>query len=283
VTKLSWKSVLSLVLALPLSTGVFLQRGCSDTGGVVHYSNRYEAAQHKTVLIATSYGQGSGVVVIRKNDLGQKRVFVWTACHVVEGVSTAKVIINIRNETRRVGQTIFNGRVIGFSKEIDCALLWVDAPADYFVGAEFDSSVPLRVGDTLYHCGNFLGVSFDGSISMGVVSQLGIFPPDMKGWPWPVADQMTVSIVPGSSGGPVFNRKNDKVVGLAVGSFPGTDLYIYVPVRALQQVGRVNGTRFAIRGNWCPSDEVLTKSVKGVPQDVAEIEPDEHSIPGCTD
>lgn len=260
MTKFSWKSVLSLILTLSISTGVLLQRGCFDAGSVVQYSNRYEAAQHQTVLVSLPDGQGSGVVTIRTNPWGEKRVFVWTAAHVVakqDGTcfSEASIILNIRNRNHKVGRTIFKGRVIGFDPNLDVALLWVDAPAEYFLGAKFDSANPPKVGASLFHVGNFLGDTFDGSVSAGILSQIGVLP-DLEGWPWPISDQFTSLIIPGSSGGPVFNGDNNKVVGLAVGSVAGL-IYVYVPVRALEIFANRRGVQFALRGNRCPSDAGL--------------------------
>lgn len=257
------KGVLSLGLVVSLAAGA-LQRSCSH---VASFSNRYEAAQHKTVLIATKESQGTGIVVKRKNDLGQTRVFVWTAAHVIGDEVKADVKIEIRNDYHRVGETKFTGSVIAISKLVDVAVLWVDAPESYFVGAEFASEVPLPVGSAVYHVGNFLGTDFDNSVSTGVVSQLGVKPGD--GFPWPVADQFTSLVIPGSSGGPVFDDSNDKVVGVAVGSVMRS-FFFYVPTRALSVFADNNFVGFAFRGSDCPSDATL-RALIIKPKPVADV------------
>lgn len=248
------KGTLSLVVAVSLIVGG-LQR-CSSN--LVQYRNRYEAAQHKTVLIATKESQGTGIVVKRKNALGQTRVFVWTAAHVMGDDMVADVKIEIRNDYHRVGRTTFTGKVIAISKVVDVAVLWVDAPEQYFVGAEFASEVPLPVGSAVYHVGNFLGTDFDNSVSTGIISQVGVNPGG--DFPWPVSDQFTSLVMPGSSGGPLFDASNDKVVGVVVGSLAHS-FFFSVPVRALSVFADVQHVEFALHGSSCPSDGALSLKI----------------------
>ncbi len=214
--------------------------------GVLH--NRYEQAQHKTVLIVSpDGGQGTGVVIKRGD-----RIFVWTAAHVVYGFDHAEARIIIRNGDHKVGSTTFGAKVIALDSLVDAALLYVDAPVDYFVPAEFDSILPPLVGTQVYHVGNFLGAKFDTSVSTGVVSQIGADPG--KNWLWAITDQFTAAISPGSSGGPVFNSENDKVVGLAVGvvSNFGDPVKVYIPVRVIEAWASTLGLGWAIRGDVSP-------------------------------
>lgn len=232
--------------------------GVDSASPVGGFSNRYEAAQHKTVLIVAPDGQGTGTVVQRGS-----RTFIWTAAHVVEGHDTVKVRTVIRHNYHRVGITEFTGRVIAVNKILDVALLHVDAPSKYFLPAEFDSLVPPPVGSAVYHVGNFLGADFDNSVSTGVISQHGVKPIDENGWPWPVVDQTTSVVNPGSSGGPVFNSANNKVIGILVGTIPGRGINFYVPTRALETWADSQGLGWAVRGDSSP--KVLPVVAKPLP------------------
>jgi S1-C subfamily serine protease len=211
------------------------------------------------VSVKAKTGEGSGVVVRRKNDFDQPRLFVWTAAHVVDGADDYSVVIRqiIRNEGHKVGTLDFKAKLILRSDaSVDLALLWLDAPPEYFSGAEFDTA-DLRIGQPLYHVGNFFGEVFDDSFSTGVLSQFGANPG--KEWPWgdQFLDQMTTLIVPGSSGGPVFNAETDKLVGIAVGWAGMPGISFFVPLRTMVPFSHQTGFDWAIYGKWCPSDAEL--------------------------
>lgn len=226
-------------------------------------SNHYEDAQKATVAVKAKTGEGSGVIIRRENEFGQVRLFVWTAAHVVDGEDDYSVVIRqiIRNEGHKVGNSDFKAKIIMRSDaSIDLALLWLDAPPEHFSGAEFDTG-EIRIGHPLYHVGNFFGEVFDDSFSTGVLSQFGANPG--KNWPWGdmFLDQMTTLILPGSSGGPVFNAESDKLVGIAVGwaGMPGVSFF--VPLRTLVPFSVQNGFGWAVYGNHCPDDRALAKLV----------------------
>ncbi len=210
--------------------------------------NRYQVAQRESVLIVSpNGGQGTGVV-FRKDT----RVFVLTAAHVVAGFSKVDVRIVIHNDDHKVGYTSFTGRVVALDSLVDAALIYVDAPTNYFRFAEFDSLIPPAVGTPVFHCGNFLGEDFDTSISLGVVANVGVRP--NGAWPWAVTDETTCAISPGSSGGPVFNSTNDKVIGLVVGLVPnlGDPVKVYIPVRVIAAWASLNRLSWIFDGTPAP-------------------------------
>lgn len=231
--------------------------------------NPYEDAQRATVIVKPKTGEGSGVVIHRQNRFGKQRLFVWTAAHVVNEADDYSVVIRqiVRNEGYKVGNMEFKARLILRSDaSVDLALLWIDAPPEYFGGAEFDTG-EIRLGHPLYHVGNFFGETYDDSFSTGVLSQFGAN--RGKNWPWgdQFLDQMTTLIVPGSSGGPVFNAESDKLVGIAVGwaGFPG--ISFFVPLRTLVPFSHQTGFDWAVYGNWCPTDaELKGFALKYVPK-----------------
>lgn len=210
--------------------------------------SRYVRAQRQTVLIRTETGQGTGVIVKRVDPFGHARLFVWTAAHVVDDTDTPKVVLTIKNDFSRVGETVFTGQVILRDDRLDLALLWVDAPGDVGVGAELDSVVPLEPGSTVFHVGNFWGQALFNSVSTGVVSEVGVKPGE--GFYWPVCDQTTLTIQPGSSGGPLFNSENGRVAGLVVGL--RANVGFFVPVRAMAALATAKGLTWAAADGECP-------------------------------
>lgn len=254
------KLALAVVLfaASLVITGVFLPPGAGPSLRNLPFGeNRFERAQRNTVLLQTEFAQGSGSVVARRNITGQTRLFVWTAAHVVEGVSRCDAVRVLRADGEKVGITKFTAYVLARDAKKDVALLWLVAPAELFSGIEFDSEQPLRVGDKVYHVGNFFGSLFDGSVSTGIISQIGIRP-RLEGWFWDNLDQTTSFAVPGSSGGPVFNDRNDKVCGILVaGPLVGGDIACFVPVRTVRAWAQVTANEWSVIGDWCPSDTVL--------------------------
>lgn len=215
---------------------------------------RYEHMQESVVLIQASGGQGSGVVVERENDKGKTRAFVWTANHVVENDVEVKIVKGIRTEGHRAGQAEFIARVIGRDKDRDVALLWLDAPAGYFRAAEFAEDAPIRVGTPLTHVGNVRGIAFEDSVSIGVMSQIGLKP---EGWLWELTDQAALAAYFGSSGGPIFRTSDKAVVGLTVGGVVGSGFMNFVPVRVIEAFANENTLYWGVRGDWCPSDDLL--------------------------
>jgi S1-C subfamily serine protease len=219
-------------------------------------ANQYERAQEQTVTIRNEDTVGSGVVVKRTSTNGV-RVFVWTANHVVSETNVTRVVRVIHFGAAKHADLSFQARVIARFTNTDAALLWVDAPEEAFRGAEFSTGTP-AVGSALFHVGSLLG-SFDGSVTKGTLSQVGVHP-DSATWPWPVTDQSDLRMCPGSSGGPVFLDSTAEVVGLVVGG-PGAGQYgigCYIPVRVIE----ASGAPWAVRGTSCPDDATLNALAK---------------------
>ena len=242
------KKIFAYLVAAGLLVGVLRHDRVSER-------NSYGHMQEQTVLIQASSGTGSGVVIARGN-----RVFVWTANHVVDADSAVVVKQFIRTEGRKVGEVSFRAKLIGRDVERDLALFWLDAPVGYFRAAVFSDDNFLTVGTALAHVGHVMGSEFDGSVSTGVLSQIGVSPEGLT-WPWKhPTDQGTFSAFYGGSGGPVFHNK--KVVGILVGGLVGRGYINYVPVREISVFARKSGLSWAIYGSRCPSDEVLNELVK---------------------
>lgn len=251
-----WGLVVAGILSTIVAASFIQQCPLSPIPHVLSGESIYRQAAKQTVLVETDGGYGTGFVVLRDNISGH-RVFVWTAAHVVDNVDVAKVHVFSRTGGSKAGDHVYDAKVVYRPAGVDATLLLVNAPAELFEGAKFDFAPP-KVGCPTYHVGNLYGPRFDGSLTSGVISQLGVNP-GIPGWPWPLLDQTSALAVPGSSGGPVYNARNGKVLGILV-SGPGVaGISCYVPVRLLATA--VDNLSWTMLGSRCPSDVLLDQLV----------------------
>lgn len=242
-----WATIIVAILA----AGVFLQRTRPELDCP---RPDYPAAQRNTVIISTvPASEGSGILIRRGN-----RLFAWTAAHVIEGALEVEVRQFFHFDGHKAGEMRFPARVIWANRPNDYALLWVDAPATLFTGVEFSDTVPLAVGTPVFHVGNFLGSDYDNSVSVGIISQVGVNP--AQNWPWEVTDQTDLTVAGGSSGGGIFNMTG-QVVGILVGGPHRGDFGFnhFMPVRVIAEDEAI---RWALWGAQCPPDEVLKLAAK---------------------
>jgi len=103
--------------------------------------------------------------------------------------------------------------ILGSDPYVDLAVLSVDAPLEEFKPLSIVSSSLLKVGDLVIAVGNPYGLT--GSMTTGIVSQLGrtITEPMTGGYPIADVIQISTPINPGNSGGPLLNHKG-QVVGI---------------------------------------------------------------------
>ena len=213
-----------------------------------------EQMQAQTVMVMTDHGEGSGVVIHRGD-----KTFVWTAAHVVRHVSDVVVQQRFRFNGVQAGFQSFKGRVICRLPDTDAALLWVDAPPDRLVGAEW-CGASLGPGSPVFAVGNILGHNFDDSITEGIVSQVGVSPTELDGWPWRTVDQATVAAIPGVSGGPLFSDAG-KIAGIVVGGPNRPGVACYIPLRVIYAAAQEANVTWAIYGQHAPPDKVLKEAV----------------------
>lgn len=239
--------------------GGFLQcRNSRVDSAVDSAPNCYERAQNASVLIIGPAGSfGSGVVVKRGNSL-----FVWTAAHVVSNVDSVVVGSYLRERGEKVGVIQYSAKIIARNESLDLALLWLSGGGSYFGSVVFADEAPLRVGQSVYHVGNYWGADFDDSVSIGVISQVGVTPVSTK-WPWNTQlDQTTAFVTYGSSGGGIFRHSDNLLVGIIVGSpAPGiSDVNLFVPVRKILAWAKSESLLWAMYGNFSPPEQLLTKA-----------------------
>lgn len=141
-------------------------------------------------------GVGSGFVF-------DKRGHIITNAHVVD--DARKVVVTFLD-----GRS-YNAEVAGTDSFTDIAVLRVDPGAQALMPLQLGDSSNLRVGEQIAAIGNPFGLS--GSMTSGIVSQLGRLLPSGQGYSIPDIIQTDAAINPGNSGGPLLNARG-QVVGI---------------------------------------------------------------------
>jgi S1-C subfamily serine protease len=158
---------------------------------------------------STPTGVGSGFVFDKKGH-------VITNAHVVEGAT--KVVVTFLD-----GRS-YNAEIIGVDTFTDIAVIKVNADLSLLHPLPLGDSSNLQVGEPIAAIGNPFGLS--GSMTSGIVSQLGRLLPSGAGYSIPDVIQTDAAINPGNSGGPLLNMRGE-IVGIntaiqsATGEFTG--------------------------------------------------------------
>lgn len=159
-------------------------------------------------------GVGSGFVF-------DKNGHVITNAHVID--NSQKVIVTFLD-----GRS-YNAEIIGVDEFTDLAIIKVNADLSLLRPLTIGDSSNLKVGEPIAAIGNPFGLS--GSMTSGIVSQLGRLLPSGSGYSIPDVIQTDAAINPGNSGGPLLNMRGE-VVGIntaiqsATGEFTGVGFAI---------------------------------------------------------
>ena len=141
-------------------------------------------------------GVGSGFVFDKKGH-------IITNAHVVQ-------------DAEKITITFLDGRsyyaeIIGVDEFTDIAAIKVNADLSLLQPLSLGDSAELKVGEPVTAIGNPFGLS--GSMSSGIVSQIGRLLPTDSGYSIPDVIQTDAAINPGNSGGPLLNMMGG-VVGI---------------------------------------------------------------------
>ena len=154
-------------------------------------------------------GVGSGFVFDKKGH-------IITNAHVVN--DAIKVVVTFLD-----GRS-YNAEIIGTDEYTDIAVIKVNADLALLHPLFIGDSSNLKVGEQIAAIGNPFGLS--GSMTSGIVSQLGRLLPSGSGYSIPDVIQTDAAINPGNSGGPLLNMRGE-IVGIntaiqsATGEFTG--------------------------------------------------------------
>ena len=143
-----------------------------------------------------------------RNGIGSGFVFdtrghIITNNHVVE--NSEKIVVTFLDGSS------FNAEIVGRDPFTDIAVVKVDADPSLLRPLQLGDSSNLKVGETIAAIGNPFGLS--GSMTSGIVSQLGRLLPSGAGYSIPDIIQTDAAINPGNSGGPLLNMRGE-VVGI---------------------------------------------------------------------
>jgi len=159
-------------------------------------------------------GIGSGFVFDKKGH-------IITNAHVVK--DAVKVVVTFLD-----GRS-YNAEIIGTDEFTDLAIIKVNADLVLLHPLSMGDSSNLKVGEQIAAIGNPFGLS--GSMTSGIVSQLGRLLPSGAGYSIPDVIQTDAAINPGNSGGPLLNMRGE-IVGIntaiqsATGEFTGVGFSI---------------------------------------------------------
>ncbi|WP_243292804.1 trypsin-like peptidase domain-containing protein [Bacillus sp. FJAT-47783] len=153
------------------------------------------SAQEKVFTVITNYGQGSGFLINSNGD-------ILTNAHVIEGETQAKVKDNNGNE--------FIGQVIGYSNDVDVALIRVKELKGK-PPLTLNTERELKIGAEVIALGSPLG--FENTATFGYISGVNrSFTIDTRTYEG--VYQISAPIAPGSSGGPLLEKKSGHVVAI---------------------------------------------------------------------
>lgn len=123
----------------------------------------------------------------------------------------------------------YDAKVVGADEFTDLGVIKVDADLALLKPLSLGDSSNLKVGEPITAIGNPFGLS--GSMTSGIVSQLGRLLPTGSGYSIPDVIQTDAAINPGNSGGPLLNMRGE-IVGIntaiqsATGEFTGVGFAI---------------------------------------------------------
>ena len=197
---------ISLTIFLLGSISVSLSAQVGESSGLWKWTEKLP--HHESIVeVSTSGGSGTGVVIFVNEEKPVKDGFegyVLTAWHVIQDdIQHSKIKVSYRNGRRSKGC-----KVVEYDEDKDVALLWVWVPKD--ITAAKVATKPIEGGDTLEFAG--LGGGSDLSCCIRHFSAVASTPSSVEKI---FAD---VPLLPGDSGGPVFNEDHE-VVGIISGGW----------------------------------------------------------------
>ena len=167
-------------------------------------------------------GLGSGFVFDKKGH-------IITNAHVVD--EAKKVVVTFLD-----GRS-YNAEIIGTDEFTDLAVIKVNADLKLLRPLALGDSSNLKVGEPIAAIGNPFGLS--GSMTAGIVSQLGRLLPSGSGYSIPDVIQTDAAINPGNSGGPLLNMRSEVVgINTAIQSVTGefTGIGFAIPSQTIAKI-----------------------------------------------
>ena len=182
---------------------------------IYSYANASIVTVEGTQLASNGLGGTSATLVLGSGFVVSYSTsnYVVTNYHVVGGDSNLSITFSDGNG--------YAAKIVGADPYSDLAVLSASAPSSEFHPLGIATSSNLTVGQWVVAIGNPFGLS--GSMTVGIVSQLGRTIIDPTAGNFPVADviQISTPINPGNSGGPLLNSFG-QVVGITTAIVSGS-------------------------------------------------------------
>ncbi len=158
----------------------------------------------KVFTIRNDSSQGSGFLINKKGD-------ILTNAHVVEGSTIATIQDNDGKE--------YQGTVIGYSNEVDIALIRVNELAERSPFS-LEATNASKLGDEVIALGSPRGLENTATLgNISGVERTFVIEPHLYDGIY----QISAPLAPGSSGGPLLNKKTEKVVAINSAKMNGED------------------------------------------------------------
>lgn len=227
------------VFLLPSSTQTEVIETNASIPSAIGQSNSYSK---ELSLVEIFEKSESGVVRVNihreqgeiTNGLGSGFVFdknghIITNAHVVKDAK--KVVVTFLD-----GRS-YNADIIGYDEFTDIGVIKVNADLKLLHPLSLGDSSNLKVGEQIAAIGNPFGLS--GSMTSGIVSQLGRLLPSGAGYSIPDVIQTDAAINPGNSGGPLLNMRGEIIgINTAIQSTTGefTGVGFAVPSQTIAKI-----------------------------------------------
>ena len=163
----------------------------------------FEKAEPGVVRVNTIRNQTSDTGGVGSGFVFDKMGHIITNAHVIDG-STKTVVTFLDGRS-------YNAEIIGMDEYTDIGVIKVNADLKLLNPLSLGDSSNLNVGEPIAAIGNPCGLS--GSMTSGIVSQMGRLLPSGSGYSIPDVIQTDAAINPGNSGGPLLNMRGN-IVGI---------------------------------------------------------------------
>jgi len=173
--------------------------------------------------------QSNGTSGIGSGFVFDKQGHIITNAHVVKNAK--KLVVTFLD-----GRS-YNAELIGYDEFTDMGVIKVNADLSLLHPLSLGDSSNLKVGESIAAIGNPFGLS--GSMTSGIVSQLGRLLPSGSGYSIPDVIQTDAAINPGNSGGPLLNMRGEIVgINTAIQSTTGefTGVGFAVPSQTIAKI-----------------------------------------------
>ncbi len=173
--------------------------------------------------------QANGTTGVGSGFVFDKKGHIITNAHVVKDAK--KIVVTFLD-----GRS-YNAERIGYDEFTDIGVIKVNADLSLLKPLMLGDSANLKVGESIAAIGNPFGLS--GSMTSGIVSQLGRLLPSESGYSIPDVIQTDAAINPGNSGGPLLNMRGEIVgINTAIQSTTGefTGVGFAVPSQTIAKI-----------------------------------------------